>query len=131
MVFWLICLVFIYSDICQSQPDLRVEGIFFEEKNESYAIVNSGIVKVGDTIEGATVVDITRDFVKLQYENKSFCQKIDEKLGKQNNNISNLNLYKSRVKEIEKLQREREEEYENLHEKQTFCIQLENMERST
>ncbi len=125
-----ISLIFICFDIGLAQPDLKVEGIFFEEKSESYAIVNSGIVKVGDTIEGATVVDITKDFVKFQYGNESLCKKIEEKIGKQNNNISNLDLYKSRIKEIKKLSREEEEEYEALREKQTSDRQFEEMEKS-
>ncbi len=125
-----ISLIFICSNVGLAQPDLRVEGIFFEEKSESFAIVNSRIIKVGDIIEGATVVDITGDFVKFQYGNESLCKKVDEKLSKQKNNISNLSLYKSRIREIEKLSREQKEEYEALQEKQTLRRQSEDMEKS-
>lgn len=48
-------------------PRLNLNGIVFEPGSPPMAIINDDIVIVGDTIEGAKVVKITRDTVKLSF----------------------------------------------------------------
>jgi len=50
-----------------SPSPLVLTGVFFSE-DEGYALINNRIVKVGDTIEGAKVVQITLDGVELEAE---------------------------------------------------------------
>ncbi|MEJ2746210.1 MAG: hypothetical protein P8123_11095, partial [bacterium] len=52
-------------------PDLRLKGIS-RSGNRSWAFVNDRMLKVGDSIEGAEVVDILRDRVKLKYSGVEF-----------------------------------------------------------
>lgn len=47
------------------QVFFALNGIFFSE-DEGYALINNRIVKVGDEIQGATVVRITSDEVELK-----------------------------------------------------------------
>lgn len=49
---------------------LILNGIFFSE-NEGYALVNNHIVKVGDTVNSATVKSITVDEVELEADGES------------------------------------------------------------
>ncbi len=79
-------LIFLCLNFSVAQPDLEVNGIFFEEQRESYAIVNGGVVKKGDTVGGAEVVEITKDFVKFQYGNQLFIKKVGEVIKKQQQN---------------------------------------------
>jgi len=60
------------------QPNLEVTGIFYEEKRQSYAIVNGKIVRVGDKIEEAEVIEITKNFVKFRYRNEFFVKNLGE-----------------------------------------------------
>ena len=48
-------------------PDLSLSGIVYSPK-ESYCIINNKIVKVGDTVLGAKLVDVSRTTVKLNYQ---------------------------------------------------------------
>ena len=50
---------------------LVLNGIFFSE-NEGYAVINNQIVKVGDTVEGATVKQIGFDEVELEFAGSTF-----------------------------------------------------------
>lgn len=50
-------------------PSLVLNGIFLSE-NECYALINNRIVEEGDTIEGATVVEITTNEVELDEDGK-------------------------------------------------------------
>lgn len=50
-----------------SAPSFILNGVFFSEE-EGYALINNRIVKEGDKIEGATVVTVTLDEVKLDLE---------------------------------------------------------------
>lgn len=52
-------------------PDLRLKGIS-QGGTRSWAFVNDRMLKVGDTIEGAEVVDILKDRVKLKYAGVEF-----------------------------------------------------------
>lgn len=52
-------------------PDLRLKGIS-QSGNRSWAFVNDRMLKVGDTIAGAEVVDILKDRVKLKYSGMEF-----------------------------------------------------------
>ena len=48
-------------------PSLTLNGIFFSEKDESWAIVNGKIVKIGDSVSGAKITEITASEVKLNF----------------------------------------------------------------
>ncbi len=50
-------------------PSLFLNGVFFSE-NEGYALINNRILKVGDTIEGAEVKEITLDSVELKFKDR-------------------------------------------------------------
>lgn len=52
-------------------PELRLKGIS-QSGNRSWAFVNDRMLKVGDTIDGAEVVDILQDRVKLKYGGMEF-----------------------------------------------------------
>lgn len=52
-------------------PELRLKGIS-QSGNRSWAFVNDRMLKVGDAIEGAEVVDILKDRVKLRYSGMEF-----------------------------------------------------------
>ncbi|MBN2831551.1 MAG: hypothetical protein JXL82_04695 [Candidatus Omnitrophica bacterium] len=50
-------------------PVLTLNGVYFQ-KNEGYALVNNRIIKIGDTIQGATVKAVTLDRVILEFEGR-------------------------------------------------------------
>jgi type II secretory pathway component PulC len=52
-------------------PELHLKGISLGG-TRSWAFVNDRMLKVGDTIEGAEVVDILKDRVKLKYAGVEF-----------------------------------------------------------
>jgi hypothetical protein len=52
-------------------PELRLKGIS-QSGDRSWAFVNDRMLKVGDTIEGAEVLDILKDRVKLKYSGMEF-----------------------------------------------------------
>ena len=51
------------------EPDLNLNGIFFEKK-KGYALINNQILSVKDTIEGATVKEIGLNKVVLEFEGR-------------------------------------------------------------
>jgi len=48
-------------------PVLSLSGIFYDEQ-QSYALINNQIVKKGDSVGGAKVVEITASRVDLEFE---------------------------------------------------------------
>lgn len=58
------------QEVKPREASFVLNGIFFSE-NEGYALINNRIVKIGDEIEGATVVRITSDQVELKQANTS------------------------------------------------------------
>jgi hypothetical protein len=50
-------------------PLLTLNGVYFQ-KNEGYALINNRILKVGNTIQGATVKEIILDKVTLEFEGR-------------------------------------------------------------
>jgi hypothetical protein len=52
-------------------PAMKVQGIFWGGKFPQ-AIINDKIVKVGETIEGAQVVSIEKDLVRVFFINKEY-----------------------------------------------------------
>ncbi|MBU1043029.1 MAG: hypothetical protein KJ915_01370 [Candidatus Omnitrophica bacterium] len=55
--------------IKKATVDLKVSGILWDDKIPS-AIINSNIVKIGDIVEGKTVVDIERNQVIVMEDGK-------------------------------------------------------------
>ncbi len=76
IVLWLICLVPVYSNICQAQPDLEISGIFFEDEGQSYAIINGRTVKVGNKIDEAEIIEISQDSIKFKYKDDIIIKKV-------------------------------------------------------
>ena len=104
----------IFLCVALAQPDLKVEGIFLEEKGQSYAIVNGEVVKAGSKINGAEIIEITKDSVKFKYENDFFLRRMDEGLDVQGEKATtSLEQYRSRFKKtkifLEDQERERQE----------------------
>ncbi len=50
----------------ESPPSFTLNGVFFSG-NEGYALINNRVVKKGDKIEGATVMQIFLDEVDLEF----------------------------------------------------------------
>ena len=48
-------------------PDLNLTGIMYSP-TDSYVLINQRVVKVGDTIQGATLVSVTEREAKLDYQ---------------------------------------------------------------
>ncbi|MDP2904959.1 MAG: general secretion pathway protein GspB [Candidatus Omnitrophota bacterium] len=49
-------------------PSLTLNGIFFSEDKGSWALIDNTIVRAGDTVKGAALVNITENEVVLSYE---------------------------------------------------------------
>jgi type II secretory pathway component PulC len=52
-------------------PELHLKGIS-QSGSRSWAFINDRMLKVGDTINGAEIVDILKDRVKLKYAGVEF-----------------------------------------------------------
>lgn len=95
----------IYVNIVLAQTDLTVDGIFFDEHTQSYAIVNGVIVKKGDTVGGAEVAEINKDFVKFKYKDNFFIKKIGDGVKKKRENSTEEKqgggTYNNTIKETE------------------------------
>jgi len=50
----------------ESLPEFTLNGVFFSG-NEGYALINNRVVKEGDKLDGATVVQISLDEVDLEF----------------------------------------------------------------
>jgi hypothetical protein len=59
----------------KSTIDLKVSGILWDEKVPT-AIINSKVLKIGDSIYGKTIVDMERDKVILMEEGELFVLKL-------------------------------------------------------
>jgi len=57
-------------------PDLALSGVFFDKKGESFALINGRIVKEGDLIKGAKLVQILSDRVEMEIEGFPFSVRI-------------------------------------------------------
>jgi len=53
--------------ILATPPALLLNGVFFSG-NEGYALINNQIVKEGDVVDGATVLQITLEEVELKFQ---------------------------------------------------------------
>jgi hypothetical protein len=69
-----------FPNLCLAQPDLEVNGIFYEQKGESYAIVNEKVVKVRSKLGEVEIIEIGNDFVKFQYQEIIFSKKVGEEV---------------------------------------------------
>jgi hypothetical protein len=54
----------------EAKGDLQVEGIIFDKRGRSYAIVNSQVVGIGDSIAGYAVLKIENNKVVFIKEDK-------------------------------------------------------------
>ena len=55
--------------IISRTPDLNLSGIVYSPK-ESYCIINNKVIKVGDAIQGAKLLSVSQNSVKLDYQGK-------------------------------------------------------------
>jgi len=76
IITFIVSIVFICLKHGFAQPDLEITGIFYEDEAKSYAIVNGEIVKEGDTIDGAEVIEITEDSIKFQIDDEFIVRKV-------------------------------------------------------
>jgi hypothetical protein len=67
-------------DTEQSKGTLNLEGIIYDEKGISYAIVNGAVVKIGDTIEGSQVLKIENNKVVFIKDGNPFEQELKEEV---------------------------------------------------
>jgi len=81
-------LIFLCFNFSLAQTSLEVSGIFYEEKGQSYAIVNGKIIKVGDKIEEAEVTEINKDSVKFRNNDKVFIKNVEYSSSKQVKNVT-------------------------------------------
>lgn len=114
----ILCLTLIISlnlSIARSQPALEVEGIFKDNKTKPYALVNGRIVKEGEEVDGAKVIEVENDFVKFQYEGNIIVKKIGEvggivkekqkdALEQYERRMDEINQYKAREERRQKLE---------------------------
>ena len=49
-------------------PDLSLTGIMYSPSDASYCIINNKIVKIGDTVSGAKLVQVKTDQAVLEFE---------------------------------------------------------------
>ncbi len=85
-----------------AQVDLEVNGIVYDEKEGSFAVVNGKTVKVGDTIKGAKVAEITNDNVVFKRGDKTFVLGLGQVAADESANIplSSLGLGKTSLDNI-------------------------------
>jgi hypothetical protein len=103
IVAWVIGINFICLSVGLAQSDLEVSGIFYNEKGQSYAIVNGSIHKVGSIINGAKIIEINKDFVRFENKAGLFDKRIVEKIKKQQQGeISRKNWLNDSVQSITK-----------------------------
>ena len=50
-------------------PELKLNGVV-EGVGEPFAIINGGIVRLGETIDGATLLEVKDDTVRLRWLNQ-------------------------------------------------------------
>ena len=59
------------NEVQQRPPDLAIQGIIWGGKIPQ-AIINNSVVKAGDTISGARILEITKNGVTVFYNNTNF-----------------------------------------------------------
>ena len=55
--------------IISKTPGLSLSGVVYSDK-DSYCIINNKVVKVGDTIQGAKLLEILQNSAKVDYQGK-------------------------------------------------------------
>lgn len=76
IVVWILSFIFLCLNVNLAQPDLEVDGIFYEEKGQSYAIVNGEVVKVGSKIKEVEVYEIKEGLIKFKYGEEILIKKV-------------------------------------------------------
>jgi len=56
------------DDATQATEDFQLQGIVFDLKTESYAIINGEVVRERETISGMTIVEIKPEGVVLELD---------------------------------------------------------------
>ncbi|MCQ9205641.1 MAG: hypothetical protein NG737_04945 [Omnitrophica bacterium] len=73
----ILCILLIFCS-CKTESSrlgFSVDGIMYDKKNPR-AIVEGEILGVGDYIYGAKIIDITRGYVKFEYNNEIFVEEL-------------------------------------------------------
>jgi len=52
-------------DTVKSETGLVLEGVIFDQQGESFALINGKVLKVGDSVDDYTVLDIDKSRVSL------------------------------------------------------------------
>lgn len=111
-----LALFFLYLEIplLAAQPNLKVEGIFCEDQGKCQALVNGEIVKVGSKIDGAKIIEISKDSVRFKYGNEFVTEKITGGSSQKYDKSSDLEQYKSRMNKAEATYRDVAKEHRVL-----------------
>ncbi len=64
------------TTILSRTPDLTLSGIVYSDQG-SYCIINNRIVKVGDSIQGAKLLNVSQNSVKLDYQGKEMALSVN------------------------------------------------------
>jgi len=67
-------------------PNVRVEGIMYDKKNPT-VVINGLFLKIGDKIEGAEVIEITKDIVKFKYKDTFFANNLEYAVSEKSSEI--------------------------------------------
>jgi hypothetical protein len=67
-------------DTEQAKGTLNLEGIIYDDKGISYAIVNGAVVKIGDTVDGSQVLKIENNKVIFIKDGNPFEQELKEEV---------------------------------------------------
>ena len=71
---------FLNLDTEQVKGTLNLEGIIYDDKGISYAIVNGAVVKIGDTVDGSQVLKIENNKVIFIKDGNPFEQELKEEV---------------------------------------------------
>jgi hypothetical protein len=83
-----------------AQPNLEVSGIM--KGKDKRAMVNGEIVKEGDAVNGAEVIEIGDDFVKFKYEGEFFTKKAEVEY-QRSDSSSEKRMESQKIKDKQKL----------------------------
>jgi nitrate reductase NapE component len=81
-LFFIILAIFFLQSVAiaeneENTPNLRVDGIMYD-KDDPIAVVNDQVVRKGESIEGARIIEITDIEVTFQYNDKTLVRSVGE-----------------------------------------------------
>lgn len=67
------------TELLYSSSELQLSGILWDPQGRSSALINNQVVKVGETIYGFTIKDITKEAVVISNGNQEFILRVSIK----------------------------------------------------